>query len=160
MKGGAEGRAGGPEAGWVGHDRKEQDAADVDLLDVDLDNSSERINLPIRGVQLDRSSRSVIVDSGDIRDAQAALTHDRVHDDARAHDVRARDRDDHRLIDRDRDDDGVDDRAEARDVRYGAMRDNVAATDDGIVEETVVESRPIVEEVVVRRRVVDDDSVA
>ena len=97
---------------------------EVVMLDVDLDNSSERINLPIRGVQLDRSSRSVIVDSGDIRDAQDALTHDRVHDDARAHDVRARDRDDDRLIDRDRDDDGVDDRNEARDVRYGAMRDN------------------------------------
>ena len=44
---------------------------EVVMLDVDLDNSPERVNLPIKGVQLDRSRRCVIVDSGDIRDAQA-----------------------------------------------------------------------------------------
>lgn len=37
---------------------------EVVMLDVDLDGSSERINVPIRGVQLDRSRRCVIVDSG------------------------------------------------------------------------------------------------
>ena len=138
---------------------------EVVMLDVDLDNSSERINLPIRGVQLDRSSRSVIVDSGDIRSAQDSVMHDRVHDDDRAHDVREGGSERHGLSDRDRDDDGVDDHNESRDVRYGAMRENPSATSsgavsEGVVEETVVERRPIVEEVVVRRRVVDDDSVA
>lgn len=134
---------------------------EVVMLDVDLDNSSERINVPIKGVQLDRSSKSVIVDSGDIRDAQDAVMHDRVHEDVRARDVRDGDNRDVIGRDRDRDDDGVDDRDETRDVRdvrYGAMRDR--EVDEGIVEETVVERRPIVEEVVVRRRVVDDDSVA
>ena len=128
---------------------------EVVMLDVDLDNSRERVNLPIKGVQLDRAQRCVIVDSGDIRDAQQAVTHDTVHTDARAHDVRDRGE---TSIDRDRDDDGVDDRNEARDIRYGAMRDR--EINEGIVEETVVERRPIVEEVVVRRRVVDDDSIA
>jgi sporulation protein YlmC with PRC-barrel domain len=111
---------------------------EVVMLDVDLDNSPERVNLPIRGVQLDRSRRCVIVDSGDIRDAQDMVTHDRVHDDDRAHDVRAEET--------------------QRDVRYGATRDR--EVDEGVVEETVVERRPIVEEVVLRRRVVDDDWVA
>lgn len=138
---------------------------EVVMLDVDLNNSSERINLPIRGVQLDRSSKSVIVDSGDIREAQELVTHDRVHDDDRAHDVRDHGADRHGLVDRDRDDDGIDDRNESRDIRYGAMRENTPTTSsgavsEGVVEETVVERRPIVEEVVVRRRVVDDDSVA
>ncbi|HEY0303669.1 MAG TPA: PRC-barrel domain-containing protein [Longimicrobiales bacterium] len=112
---------------------------EVVMIDVDLDNSSERINVPIKGVQLDRNSKSVIVDSGDIRDAQDAVMHDRVHEDVRGRDVR-------------------DESSDARDVRYGAMR--TSGVDEGTVEETVVERRPIVEEVVVRRRVVDDDSVA
>ena len=132
---------------------------EVVMIDVDLDNSSERINVPIKGVQLDRSSRSVIVDSGDIRDAQDAVMHDRVHEDVRARDVRDRDARD--IIDRDRDAVGTDDRDEARDIRdirYSALRDR--EVEEGVVEETVVERRPIVEEVVVRRRVVDDDSVA
>jgi hypothetical protein len=119
---------------------------EVVMLDVDLDNSPERINVPIRGVQLDRSRRCVIVDSGDIRDAHSAVTHDRVHDDDRAHDVREGEPD--------------------RDVRYGATRDfdgertRSGEIEEGVVEETVVERRPIIEEVVVRRRVVDDDSQA
>jgi hypothetical protein len=118
---------------------------EVVMLDVDLDDSPERINLPIRGVQLDRSSRCVIVDSGDIRDAQSAVTHDRVHEDVRAHE--------------DRDRDVVDD-ASPRDIRYSAMRDQTndqSVVEEGsVVEESVVERRPMVEEVVVRRRVVDD----
>ena len=136
---------------------------EVVMLDIDLDNSSERINLPIRGVQLDRSSRSVIVDSGDIREAQELVTHDRVHEDARAHDVRDRGSDRDSVIDRNRDDE-ISDRDESQDIRYGAMRENASASSgpvsEGVVEETVVERRPIVEEVVVRRRVVEDDSVA
>lgn len=114
---------------------------EVVMLDVDLDNSRERVNLPIKGVQLDRDSRCVIVDSGDVRDAQQAVAaDDRVPDSTEETDG------------------GVDERDESRDIRYGATRER--ALGDGVVEETVVERRPIVEEVVVRRRVVDDDSVA
>jgi hypothetical protein len=134
---------------------------EVVMLDVDLDNSRERVNVPIKGVQLDRGRRCVIVDSGEIRDLQQSVTHESVHTDERAHDIRDRGESDR--IDRDRDDDGVDDRNESRDIRYGAMRDretNEGVKKEGVVEETVVERRPIVEEVVVRRRVVDDDSVA
>jgi hypothetical protein len=117
---------------------------EVVMLDVDLDNSPERINVPIRGVQLDRSRRCVIVDSGDIRTAQDSVTHTRVHTDDRAHDVR------NTAV--------MADDISPRDIRYGATRDsNVADRDDGVIEETVVERRPIVEEVVVRRKVVDNE---
>jgi sporulation protein YlmC with PRC-barrel domain len=113
---------------------------EVVMLDVDLDDSPDRINVPIRGVQLDRSRRCVIVDSGDIRDAQTAISHDALHDtDHPRHDV-------------------VDDRvdnARERDIRYGRTRDG---SEEGVVEETVIERRPVIEEVVVRRRVVDEDN--
>lgn len=142
---------------------------EVVMLDVDLDDSSDHINLPIRGVQLDRSTRSVIVDTGDIRDARAALMGDRDRDgDRDVDDLRARGVREHAAIDRE----DVRDRAEIerddspRDVRYGAMRER--DTDDrdirdrdtsegNVVEETVIERRPIVEEVVVRRKVVDEE---
>jgi sporulation protein YlmC with PRC-barrel domain len=121
---------------------------EVVMLDVDLNDSPDRINLPIRGVQLDRGRRCVIVDSGDIRDAQTAIDHDTLHDDHPRHDVV---------------DNGVDDLRDrgdltddtSRDIRYGRTRD---AADDGVVEETVIERRPVIEEVVVRRRVVDENN--
>ena len=138
---------------------------EVVMLDVDLDDSPDHINLPIRGVQLDRGSRSVIVDSGDIREAQAATAAERDRD--RDYD---RDRAIDRDLDRERDDvrePDVRERVEAdragepRDVRYSAPlrdRDTSSKVVDGqVVEETVVERRPIVEEVVVRRKVVDDN---
>lgn len=111
---------------------------EVVMLDVDLDETSDHINLPIRGVQLDRGRHCVIVDSGDVRDAQAMTARDR---------------------DRTRSSEAID--ATPRDVRYGATRE-VGSTDrevgdGGVVEETVVERRPIVEEVVVRRKVVDEE---
>jgi hypothetical protein len=132
---------------------------EVVMLDVDLDDSADHINLPIRGVQLDSSRRCVIVDSGDIRDAQAAgvmgadSDRDRDRELERA-DVRGRDVRDRDEVDRD---------TTPRDIRYGASRDldtdsrdrSVGAGD--VIEETVVERRPIVEEVVVRRKVVDEN---
>ena len=114
---------------------------EVVMLDVDLNDSSDRINLPIRGVQLDRSRRCVIVDSGDIRDAQSAISHESLHDNHPRHDAGNARADDVR----------------ERDVRYGRTRDGA---DDGLVDETVVERRPVIEEVVVRRRVVDMDDKA
>jgi sporulation protein YlmC with PRC-barrel domain len=110
---------------------------EVVMLDVDLNNSSDRVNLPLRGVQLDRGRRCVIVDSGDIRDAQAAMSHDMVHSRNRPHDVKERG-----------------EQMEDRDIRYAQSREQV--TGDDVIDEKVVESRPVIEEVVVRRRVVDD----
>ena len=118
---------------------------EVVMLDVDLDDSPEHINVAIRGVQLDRSRKCVIVDTGDVRDAQAARLH-----------TSDRDRDlDRGDIDRD---------ARPRDIRYGASRepDDAGSPDrkvseGDVIEETVVERRPIVEEVVVRRKVVDEE---
>src|SRR5687767_12196092 len=120
---------------------------EVVMLDVDLNNSDERVNLPIRGVQLDRSTRSVIVDSGDIRNAQEALTHRELHDirgdvaDERLKDVR-----EPAEVIKDRD-------LESREIRYRGLSE---VESDDVVEEKVVERTPIVEEVVVRRRVVED----
>jgi sporulation protein YlmC with PRC-barrel domain len=141
---------------------------EVVMLDVDLDDSPDHINLPIRSVQLDRGNRSVIVDSGDIRDAMAATAAERDRDRDYDRD-REIDRDIDRDLDRERDDvrePDVRERVEAeragepRDVRYSApLRDRETSSkvvDGQVVEETVVERRPIVEEVVVRRKVVDD----
>ena len=47
-----------------------------------------RLNVPIRGVQLDRSRRTVIVDSGDISSARALDTANRDRDDDRLRDDR------------------------------------------------------------------------
>jgi sporulation protein YlmC with PRC-barrel domain len=127
---------------------------EVVMLDVDLNNSPDRVNLPIRGVQLDRSSRCVIVDTGDIRNAQESLEHRTVHErgqdeDDRLKDVRASDRDVREEYVTDRE-------LPSREIHYrGLSSDNA----DETVEEEVVERRPIVEEVVVRRRVVDDEDL-
>jgi sporulation protein YlmC with PRC-barrel domain len=127
---------------------------EVVMLDVDLNNSEDRVNLPIRGVQLDRTARCVIVDSGDIRSAQESLEHRSVHergrdDDDRLKDVRNRGEDHERgeyVADRD---------LPSREIRYRGLSDSGDA--DEVIEEEIVERRPIVEEVIVRRRVVDDD---
>lgn len=42
---------------------------EVVLIDIDMKNSDQHVNVPIRGVQLDRSRKCVIVDSGDLRNA-------------------------------------------------------------------------------------------
>lgn len=129
---------------------------EVVMLDVDLNDSDDRINLPIRGVQLDRERRCVIVDSGDVSEAQSLVARERLRDrDERdAHD--RHDIDDRAADVRERADVSAE---ESRDVRYGAMRDTrdtVSSAEGGVVEETVIERRPVIEEVVVRRRVVDE----
>jgi len=107
---------------------------EVVMLSVDLKDSDEHVNIPIRGVQLDRDRKRVVVDSGDIRDARETYMGDtvdaeRVREDARVADTRR-----------------VDDRGER-------------ITEGDRTEEVVVERRPVIEEVVVRRRVVDSDQV-
>jgi sporulation protein YlmC with PRC-barrel domain len=60
---------------------------EVVMLDVDINNSPDRVNLPIRSVQLDRDRRVVIVDSADMRAAQDDLRHGDLHHDHRGHDI-------------------------------------------------------------------------
>lgn len=108
---------------------------EVVMLDIDLKGADDHVNVPIRGVQLDRGRRCVIVDSGDVRSARERGLAD-VDDDVR--DIRA-----------------SDDRAveSAREVRYGRT------ADDRDTEEVVVERRPVIEEVVVRRRVGESEDI-
>lgn len=103
---------------------------EVVMLDVDLNDSRERVNLPIRSVQLDRDRKYVIADSGDISNVRSAVQHEHLHNEVDAHDTDAR----------------------AQDIRYGQSRQVGENT-----EETVIERRPVIEEVVVRRRVVDEE---
>jgi sporulation protein YlmC with PRC-barrel domain len=105
---------------------------EVVMLDVDLNNSREHVNVPIRGVQLDRNRRCVIVDSGEIRDAQESTLHADVHEAHRGHDV---------------------------DERVKDMRDRGEVIGDTDDDADMVERRPVIEEVVVRRRVVDEEDI-
>jgi hypothetical protein len=116
---------------------------EVVMLDIDLKGADNHVNVPIRGVQLDRSRRCVIVDSGDVRDASERLLND-VDDDARL-----------RRDPRDEDIRVADERAVegTREVRYGRM------ADDRDTEEVVVERRPVIEEVVVRRHVGESEEI-
>lgn len=121
---------------------------EVVMLDIDLNDSDQHVNIPIRGVQIDRGRHCVIVDSGDVRSARESLVGASklgeagsvLRSDARSADVRE--------SDEDRD----------REIRYGASGSLGATRDieNGNVEEHVVERRPVIEEVVVRRRVVND----
>lgn len=43
---------------------------EVVLIDIDMKGSDQHVNVPIRGVQIDRTRRCVIVDSGDLRNAR------------------------------------------------------------------------------------------
>lgn len=43
---------------------------EVVLIDIDMKGTDQHVNVPIRGVQIDRERRCVIVDSGDLRTAR------------------------------------------------------------------------------------------
>lgn len=125
----------GSEVGEVDDLLIDPQRGEVVMLDVDLKDSKEHVSVPIRGVQLDRDRRCVIVDSGDINSARNAV----MGDAAPRGDIRANDRsEDDRLLDENA----------SREVRYGVMR-------EGDMTEEVIERRPVIEEVVVRRRVID-----
>jgi sporulation protein YlmC with PRC-barrel domain len=115
---------------------------EVVMVEVEMRDGGVHAEVPIRSVQLDRDSKTVIIDSGDI--------------DAR-HDQRPRDR----LRAVERNDEVPDARGDAsRRVTYGARDlhtplDQRTGRDDD--EEVVIERRPVIEEVVVRRRVVDEE---
>ena len=115
---------------------------EVVMVEVEMRDGGMRAEVPIRSVQLDRESKAVIVDSGDV--------------DARQ-DQRPRDR--MRAVERDADVAGDVRTGSARQVRYGAS--DLHDTTEGRIpdgdEEVVIERRPVIEEVVVRRRVVDEE---
>ena len=104
---------------------------EVVMVDIDLENSDQHINVPIRGVEIDHGRHCVVVDSGDIRNARESFVRGVVDTDDRD---RARYDDNRRLDDR--------------------MAD---ARIDENTEEVVIDRRPIIEETVIRRRVVDRD---
>jgi sporulation protein YlmC with PRC-barrel domain len=145
------------------------DRGEVVMLEIALRDEGVHAEMPLRHVQLDHKRKVVVVDSGDL-------------DRGTRSDVRARDR----MEDEDRERVRTTYGGGARDVRYGESRDvrpdhddrkgvvqrgtesdeahrerraGPAGTpvDDDVVDETVVERRPMVEEVVVRRRTVEED---
>jgi hypothetical protein len=137
---------GGRDLGEVEDLLVDPDRREVVMLEVDMrGEAGSHAEVPIRNVQLDRASRVVLVDSGDLLSRN---------------DIRARDRVDPNERERIREQptDGN------RDLRFGAFddarQDSVVRREDGS-EEVVLERRPVVEEVVMRRRVVetngDDD---
>ena len=136
----------GSEVGEVDDLLIDPQRGEVVMLDVDLKDSDHHVNIPIRGVQIDRARKCVVVDSGDVRSAREAYAADRDDDDALA-------RRDARVTDaRDVDDrDPLDD--EPREIRYGRH------IQDHETDEVVVERRPVIEEVVVRRRVADPEEL-
>jgi sporulation protein YlmC with PRC-barrel domain len=144
------------------------DRGEVVMLEIALRDEGVHAELPLRHVQLDHKRKVVVVDSGDL-------------DRGTRSDVRARDR----MGDEDRERVRTTYGGGARDVRYGESRDVRPAdddrvivhrgtdsddvdherragasnvpVDDDVVDETVVERRPMIEEVVVRRRTVEED---
>ena len=63
----------GREIGEVEDLLVDQNLGEVVMLDINLANSDRHTLAPIRAVQIDRTRRSVIVDSGDIGTAEAAM---------------------------------------------------------------------------------------
>ena len=131
----------GAEVGEVDDLLIDSHRGEVVMITIDLKGTEQHVNVPIRGVQLDRSRNCVIVDSGDIRNAQNSIGYGDsgltdaapIADNVSAPPVIAD--------------------ARAADARPVDLRDTDA-------EEVVINRRPIVEEVVVRRRVVDPDSIS
>jgi sporulation protein YlmC with PRC-barrel domain len=141
---------------------------EVVMLEVALRDEGLHAELPLRHVQLDHKRKIVTVDSGDLERGTR-------------NDVRARDR----MGDEDRERVRTEYGGGARDVRYGESRDRRPDDDDrvvvhrgtdsddvdrerragapgapvadDVVDETVVERRPMIEEVVVRRRPVEEE---
>jgi sporulation protein YlmC with PRC-barrel domain len=144
------------------------DRGEVVMLEIALRDEGVHAELPLRHVQLDHKRKVVVVDSGDL-------------DRGTRSDVRARDR----MGDEDRERVRTTYGGSARDVRYGESRDvrpddddrvvvhrgtdgddtdrerragaSNVPVDDDVVDETVVERRPMIEEVVVRRRAVEEE---
>jgi sporulation protein YlmC with PRC-barrel domain len=128
---------GGRELGEVEDLLIDPERGEVVMLEVELRDDKVHAEVPIRSVQIDRKRKVVLVDSGDIGEGVRNT-------------VRARER----MDPTEREGIRGAYRDTRRDVRYG---ERVAhERDPDATEETVVESRPMVEEVVVRRRPADE----
>jgi sporulation protein YlmC with PRC-barrel domain len=140
----------GREVGEIEDLLVDPERGEVVMLEVEMRDGGVHAEVPIRSVQLDRESKAVIIDSGDIDDRYDTRARDRMLA-AEREDIRGRHRDartvSYGTVDRDRDTE----RYEAQD----RPREGERVVRDG-VEETIVERRPVIEEVVVRRRVAED----
>jgi sporulation protein YlmC with PRC-barrel domain len=148
---------------------------EVVMLEVALRDEGLHAELPLRHVQLDHKRQVVIVDSGDLdRGTRSDVrARERMGDEDREHvrttygsgsrDVRygesrdVRPDDDGTVIVHRGTDDGDVDRVDDAGRSKRAAPANEPRVDDDIVDETVVDRRPIIEETVVRRRVVDEE---
>jgi sporulation protein YlmC with PRC-barrel domain len=123
---------------------------EVVMLEMTMHNGGVHAEVPLRSVQIDRGSKTVLVDSGDVETGER-------------HDVRARDR----MSESEREEVRGTYRGTTRDLRYGERTDHLEDADQRAAgelphltdetEERVVERRPVIEEVVVRRRTADED---
>jgi sporulation protein YlmC with PRC-barrel domain len=147
---------------------------EVVMLEVALRDEGLHAELPLRQVQLDHKRQVVLVDSGDLdRGTRSDVrARERMGDEDREHvrttygsssrDVRygeSRDvrPDDGTVIVHRGTDDGDVDRGDDAGRSKRAAPANETRVDDDIVDETVVDRRPIIEETIVRRRVVDEE---
>lgn len=84
----------GTEIGKIDDLLIDQHRGEVVMVDIDLSDSDQHVHLPLRGVQIERDRHCVIVDSGDVRDAQQRMLGDpdnvdRMREDYRTADARA-----------------------------------------------------------------------
>lgn len=158
----------GRELGQVEDLLIDPERGEVVMLEIALRGDRLHAEVPIRSVQLDRKRNVVVVDSGDVegRTTDRGRARDRVDPDERERmrstygGTRGDLRYDERDYDRDADADELRRREEeARRGDHEMRRRDESLADrrqNGEVEETVIERRPVIEEVVVRRRSVED----
>ena len=161
---------------------------EVVMIEVDLKGTGRHAEVPLRAVQLDRSRKVVVVDTGDVSGYTTDSIRGRLTDDDRDrlnqtygttdHDLRYDLREESRvnltdrvvadrdLADRDLPDRDLADRDRSIAERERALAERERALDErerklsdrGMVQETVVERKPVVvEETIVRRRRLDPD---
>lgn len=76
----------GSEIGEVDDLLVDEHRGEVVMIDIDLKDADDHVQVPLRGVQLDRDRSWVIVDSGDVRTARERFAY-REDDEARRTDV-------------------------------------------------------------------------
>jgi hypothetical protein len=146
---------------------------EVVMIEVDLKGTGRHAEVPLRAVQLDRSRKVVVVDTGDVSGYTTDGIRGRLTDDDRDrlnqtygltdHDLRYDLREDSRVDVNDRDltdrDRSITERERALAERERELDERERKlTDRGMVQETVVERKPVVvEETIVRRRRLDPD---
>ena len=151
---------------------------EVVMIEVDLKGTGRHAEVPLRAVQLDRSRKVVVVDTGDVSGYTTDGVRGRLTDDDRDrlnqtysltdHDLRYDLREDSRVDVNDRDltDRDLTDRDRSIAERERALAERERALDErerklsdrGMVQETVVDRKPVVvEETIVRRRRLDPD---